>query len=539
MPERMEKLDLMEDLILSRLESEGYESIIEKARSMRMVRAIRVQLGFSISRRIRSFSTVRKGMTPEERKSYAAGGGDPSVAPGESAGQQGDSFGKGYRINGSGVVVLQNRNRKRFASINQMNKIASNPKYTLMSFSRVTSTGAPIVSFGSAPDKEHSGLRDFVEDNGERIPVWYAVVEAEEIVASNYADGSVNRNYPDPHKLCAIAGNGRVAGIVEAYRRGSAETYRDELMADYRVHGVPPEIIAEMEHPVLVRVVMPDKVTTGFVSRSNSDQVLARGHSEIAVEDAELVGEKIENYEFDDDGIPSAETVRQFCQDIDEPNALGVLLNDDGEPTPDAANRIKYAVFQEAYRSAALTGAYTNTARGMIRVYNGMSKVAPKVVAIRKRSRGKIDLSKPMVKAAEEIKAAKARNDGTSEIGMSRSLDGVNDPVEIAFRNLFAVYRNSAAGIARAINAAFNFVAEVEEINAQSAGEGLFGGDEIEYGYAEIVAAIYKSINEDLKRQGIKAFSENPDDYRKEIADYQEQAKTRVYDSVRVVTRAR
>lgn len=123
-----------------------------------------------------------------------------------------------------------------------------------------------------------------------------------------------------------------------------------------RMHGIDPAVIEQMKAPVLVRIMPQEKVTTGFVKRSNVDQVMARSPVEIALEDAPKIRENISTYHFDESGKPSEDTVRQFTIDIGEPNALARMFNSDGDVTPEAESRIRAAAFQEAYRNERLTG---------------------------------------------------------------------------------------------------------------------------------------------------------------------------------------
>ena len=49
------------------------------------------------------------------------------------------------------------------------------------------------------------------------------------------------------------SGNGRVMGLVAAYRRGKAQSYRDYLTQNAALFGLDAQAIAGFKHPVLVR----------------------------------------------------------------------------------------------------------------------------------------------------------------------------------------------------------------------------------------------------------------------------------------------
>lgn len=369
---------------------------------------------------------------------------------------------------GRTAVVLQNRDRSNVVSVGQMNSIASDPQYGLLSFSRNTASGAPIVSYGTLPDDAYLGVRDYVIDSGEQVPVQYAVVEADTVQTSNRFDGSQNPDYGDASLMNVVAGNGRLTGITEAYRRGTAQQYRDALMADNQ-HGVDPAVIASMQHPVLVRYMPQEKVSSGFVSRSNSDQVMARSNVEIAAEDAPRIRENASLYRFDEEGMPTADTVRQFLIDIGEPNALGRLINSNGNPTPEAIRRIQTAVFHEAYQNDVLTELFSSTTDANIkRILTAMAAFAPRIIEMRNAG---IDLARGIVEAANAVRMA--REEGHSLQDLLGQLSFLDDPTTTPFIELLARNANSAAAIGRVLDPLADWT-----VNAMRAADGGLFGDE-------------------------------------------------------------
>lgn len=369
---------------------------------------------------------------------------------------------------GRTAVVLQNRDRSNVVSVGQMNSIASDPQYGLLSFSRNTASGAPIVSYGTLPDDAYLGVRDYVIDSGEQVPVQYAVVEADTVQTSNRFDGSQNPGYGDASLMNVVAGNGRLTGLTEAYRRGTAQQYREALMADTQ-HGVDPAVIASMQHPVLVRYMPQEKVSTGFVSRSNSDQVMARSNVEIAAEDAPHIRENASLYRFDEEGMPTAETVRQFLIDIGEPNALGRLINSNGNPTPEAIRRIQTAVFHEAYQNDVLTELFSSTTDANIkRILTAMAAFAPRIIEMRNAG---IDLARGIVEAANAVRMA--REEGRSLQDLLGQLSFLDDPTTTPFIGLLARNANSAAAIGRVLDPLADWT-----VNAMRAADGGLFGDE-------------------------------------------------------------
>lgn len=130
---------------------------------------------------------------------------------------------------------------------------------------------------------------------GDNVSLVYAVVEAGDLLVSNFQDGSINPAYPqdlqprdrssfesklqvnriaanlEPENLSASdtsadgapiighdrvveSGNGRVMGIIRAYASDQADDYSSWITANAAQFGLVPEEISIMERPVLVRI---------------------------------------------------------------------------------------------------------------------------------------------------------------------------------------------------------------------------------------------------------------------------------------------
>lgn len=394
---------------------------------------------------------------------------DATVRQGKNA------FAKSFQMGDTGtIVVLQNRDRTGAVSVGQMNAIATAPDYTRLSVSRTTDSGAPIVSFGTLPDSQYLGNTETVADGSHKIPMTYAVVEADSVLRSNNFDGTPVPEYgTDPSRMHAIAGNGRMAGLSEAYNRGTAEQYRQDLMADAQSVGINPEVVAGMQHPVLVRIMPPEAVETGFIERSNSSNVLEKSALETAVQDSPRIRNNVWKYQFDEDGAPTPETVRQFTIDIGEPNSLGKLLTADGRPTETATNRLRAAVFYEAYRDRTLTALVADDTdkQGIKRILNAMAAFAPHVINIREASNGAVDLGPVLVDVVNRIRNAKIEGTPLESIIGQGDVFGDNPAVQ-QLLGFIAENQNSAAAIARVFEP---FAAAVEN-RLKSSGNGPQGG---------------------------------------------------------------
>lgn len=421
----------------------------------------------------------------------------PVVEDTQSTFARGVSIGDG---DNSRVVVLQNRNRSDPNSVAQMNSIAIDPQYGRLSTSRTTQSGAPIVSFGHLPDKAYQGKSETItESNGNKVPVTYYVVEADDVMRSNNYDGTPNKewNNDNPDQMRAIAGNGRMAGLSEAYNRGTAEQYRQDLMADFDNHGVSPETIKGMKKPVLVRYMPPDRVTTGFVERSNTPDVLVRSSLETAVQDSPKVRKNIGTYEFDEDGDPTKETLGQFLTDVGEVSEMGNLIDSNGNPTTAARARIKAAVFYEAYRDKRLTElvADSEDKHGIKRILSAMSAFAPHVIQIRETSGGSIDLAPIITDATHRILQARINGEGVDFTAQGDMFS--SNPATEMVTNFLSQNRNSAAAMLRVLRP---FAEQVENA-LQAADSPMFADLAVKTDLADAMALFRKAENQEIRNR--------------------------------------
>ena len=404
------------------------------------------------------------------------------------------NFAREYLMGGddSQAVVLQNRDRDTVASVGQMNRIAAKPDYQLASFSRMLQDGAPIVSFGTMPDNAHLGKGDLVVGpNNRRIPVQYAVVEADSVLTSNDYLGNANPSYGDASKVNAVAGNGRATGIAEAYNRGTAEQYKADMIADAQ-HGIDPEVIKAMKKPMLVRFIGKNEVTTKLIEESNKQSTLARSPVELAVDDAKLISRNVDSYEFDEDGLPTEATVQQFVNDINEPNALGRLITRDGNVTPEAVARVQNAVVQAAYGDLAFSELVAmETKPGAKRLMNALVKAAPKFVEVRKTLGESYDFSHLLLEGFKKVR--ESMRAGQDSVLQSGSIFGDNSAS--AFIDMLDRNRNSMAGVMRELDLIFDAIKQAQE----SAG-GMFGGEMMDL--PEILSRVRQAQNEARLAEG-------------------------------------
>jgi CHASE3 domain sensor protein len=340
-------------------------------------------------------------------------------------------------------VILQNRDRSTEASIGQMQSIAAKPDYGRMGFSRDLANGAPVV-FGGTVEPTRLGVQDVaIATDGRRIPTQYAVVEANEVLASNTVDGSTNEAYATSRDSTrAIAGNGRIAGIQAAYQRGNADTYKAELVADARLHGVDPAAIESMKAPVLVRFMPREFITRDIGDVSNISTGLELSAAEKAKNDLQRVD--LDSVEFSDEGNITPTSVMEFIRAMPETERGGLI--DNGKPSAQAFDRLRAAVFAKAYKNDELIRIYSQSEDAEVRsIFSALAKVAPKMSRL--EGTGDFDI-RGIVTSAAEL-ALNARRSGVPIMRAAQQLDMTTDPDVYAMLEMFARNSRSAKNVAR------------------------------------------------------------------------------------------
>jgi hypothetical protein len=390
--------------------------------------------------------------------------------------------------------ILQNRNRATPSSIAQMQSIAGNPDYGRLGFSRDFANGAPVVAGGQVAP-EQLGRQDVaVASDGRRIPVQYAVVEAADVLPSNRADGTPNADYGNQavQRIRAIAGNGRIAGLQQAYSKGTTAGYANELASD-TLHGVSPDVIRRMRAPVLVRVMPTEQVTTDIGDVSNTVGNLNLSPVEQANNDAQRVN--LEALQFAEDGSITPEAVRQFVRAMPQAEQGG-LIDTNGQPTKQAVDRINAAVFARAYGNDQLIRLFAQAQDPEARnVMSALAQVAPKMARL--EGAGALDIRDIVTQAAEI--AVNARREGKPMKLAAQQLDMAADPDVAVILDLFAANPRSVKPVVEALSRA----ADAAYTEANKPAEDMFG---------EVPRAGRQDIINQLRPQDERASQETLED---------------------------
>ena len=355
-------------------------------------------------------------------------------------------------------VILQNRNRSSDASIQQMNAIAAKPDYWRVSASRDFGNGAPVVAYGSVPPQQLGRTDRASTADGERIPVQYAVVEAGDVLTSNRADGTTNEAYETAPatRIRAIAGNGRVAGLTEAYRRGTASEYRAELREDATSLGINPAVIDNMRAPILVRVMPVDRMREDIGDISNTTGNLELDAVETAANDVNRIDfEKISFNESEERlGEPDMDTVIGFVRQMPIAEQGKLIDGKSGQPTRQAYERFKNALFKKAYGDDELVRLAAQAVDDEIsNIIKALSRVAPKMARL--EGLGNLDIRGLVTQAAQL--AVNARRAGTALAKFAAQDDMYLDPDVRVIVECFAKNARSIKEMARVLEMAADF----------------------------------------------------------------------------------
>lgn len=367
-------------------------------------------------------------------------------------------------------VVLQNRNRSDAAYVQQMTQISANPDATRLGFSRDFSAGAPVILADGIPSSQMGRVDRAATGAGRQIRVQYAVVEADELLASNAADGTKVPGYDTgiAGKSRTVAGNGRVAGIKSAYQKGTADKYREDIAGDEALHGVSASVIRGMKAPILVRIMSPADVTANIGDESNDSGVSQKSAIEHAKDDARRID--VAGLEFGEDGEVTKATMRQFVASMPVSEQTG-MLTAGGEPTTQATNRLMGAIFWQAYQSEGLTELFSQATDPEARtVLQGLAIAAPAMARLKDIAGHDLDIRDLITEAAVAAVNARRRNIKLSEYVNQLDLDA--SPEIAPILRMFAENIRSSKKIGEALQGAAEY--SYDEATRDTSG-GMFG----------------------------------------------------------------
>ena len=336
----------------------------------------------------------------------------------------------------SAGVILQNRDRNTAKSIIQMQKIAANPIYTMVSVSRDFAQGAPAIGYAEIPQAQYGRYETVAASDGTMMEMRYAVIEADQVQTSNYVDGTRNQDYGTEARNLAIAGNGRIAGIAEAYRRGNADKYKADLVADADTVGIPREVIEKMQSPILVRVMRDKDASRPDIAKlSNETGTAGFDAAEQAENDAAAID--LASLTFDEEGNIMEQTVKEFAALVPDPSTIVDKL---GRPNTFARPRLERAIFQRVFGDANLSSMLDDrevSGKTMVRI---LLQAAPKLMQL---EGSPLDFRDDLKAAVNEVVTAKASGSFRSIEAVARAEPKGRTPETSAFLDYFATVGGS------------------------------------------------------------------------------------------------
>jgi hypothetical protein len=351
---------------------------------------------------------------------------------------------------------MQNRDRSRAASVQQMKQIANNPDYDRLSEAKDPEHGAPMAYMNNDAHENIPALgkQDVVTfEDGGKTPIRYAVVDAESLQASHNSDGAVNPEYAQdlPDGILRSLNNGRTSGLQQAYRQGTAEAYRSSLRANAASLGIDAAAIDAIANPVLVRLYSEKENTKDIGARSNAGGGLRLSPSEQAKTDASML-EHLDDMTLNDDGefLPSQNRslVSRFLKQLPRTEG-GALVNRNGEPTDDLIKRLKNAVLSKAYGDNDLIEAATESS-DFRNLMNALNIAAPKMASL--PSDEASGLRRNIVAAAQLFRKAKNENTTVKSVLDQGSLfGGAPEPETAALAEFMETHARSPKQLGEAL----------------------------------------------------------------------------------------
>lgn len=376
--------------------------------------------------------------------------------------------GQTSRMNKSVLESIQNRDRSGKESRLQMQQIAQAPDFNRLRNGATLGEGTPVIAYLPENSSAILGKTVTVSDtNGDRTTMRYALIEASDVMTSNSVDGSLNADFTNPEVqgARAIAGNGRIAGLQEAYRNVKATKYKEELTKALKEFGISRRAVKKMREPILVRVMDDADVKEGVGELSNRTGTLKLNPAEQAAQDARNV--RLEEVEFTKDNGISVRSMDEFVRRT--PDKEG-LIDAEGKVIYDnVRQRMKSAIFAAAYPDNRLINRFIADDPKDKQVMDVLQAAAPEVVKLRRHG-GDFDFSGDLMEALADYMQTKqeARKiNGEKVEGEITESFFEATPVQAWFRDI--LLSKNPERLKDAL-ARFNEVAQQE-----SGGEGLFG----------------------------------------------------------------
>jgi hypothetical protein len=291
------------------------------------------------------------------------------------------------------------------------------------------------------------------------------------------------------------SGNGRTMAIIEAYRIGEAEEYRDWLIDEAKSFGLNPDKINTMKKPVLVRVRKSKLDRVAFATEANQDDKLAMTATEKAKADAHRLTPDLISKLKDGDlsSASNRDFILGFLQSLGDTEAAQYSTTD-GKPTKQIFDRVQAALFAHAYNDDRLLQLMADDAKPEIKnIISALNAASPEFIkakGINESAHSKtiaqltdsVEVSldqeavDTIINATNVIMDAKNKGLSIEDLLSQEDIFGSNITPEIAAMALFIRDNNkSSARLAMAFQEMASFIKSDLQSRQTSS---LFGDDE-------------------------------------------------------------
>lgn len=351
------------------------------------------------------------------------------------------------------------------------------------------------------------------------IEVRHKVVEADDLITSNDANGAVNPNFPkhlqprDRSRPTSIAqvhdiasklnpkllgenpstasgapivsaegvvesGNGRTMAIRKSYETDKGEAYKQWL-------GEQGYDVSGMKNPVLVRErtsSMTDQELRDYTRESNESSTLTMSPTEQAMVDAKAVVDLLDQYRGGDiNSAANRDFVNRFVTELVPTSERGKMLSAGTGLTQDGQRRINAALVAAAYNDTFIVDqVFESTESDIKAIGNALTDVAGfwakmRDMAINGQIPKDLDVTPNLVEAVHLVQKARVTSTKLADlVAQDDIFSGAVDPVTLDFLSVF--YRGDkytrARGRERVADALNHYAQQAMQ---QSNGENLFG----------------------------------------------------------------
>ena len=367
-------------------------------------------------------------------------------------------------------------------------------------------------------------------DDGTKFRVRYKVVSANDVIASNVADGSFakNKEYPqrlqprnresavsqtaankiaanlDPELLTENTaanmgapiidengyvenGNLRMLGIMLAHAKDNTAIHNyEQYLADHAEDfGLTRSDVMSTNDPVLVRerVEDADGLLEKIIGSTSGGQHL--NATEQAQQDAKaLTPETLSKFNGNEKGELNKEFITAAINDIAKlsPNVQNELVDKSGNVSKIGIMRIKNALFAKAYGDPELLErAAEATTDNSKSVTNALLNIAPEVAKVKaamdKGNLFNADFTKPMLEAANKTISMRNEGKGLQEVLQAIDIFGGETDISDGAKQMLQEMgesKGSTIGITRVFN---DYLRSVKEQNNNE--ENIVGAEEV------------------------------------------------------------